>query len=40
MPIYTTLDDGESYLEELPVSLGTAIQAAGVRLYLKIHLLH
>jgi len=29
MPIYTTLDDGESYLEELPVSLGTAIQAAG-----------
>lgn len=29
MPIYTTLSDGESYLEELPVSLGTAIQAAG-----------
>jgi hypothetical protein len=34
MPIYTTLDDGQSYLEELPVSLGSAVQAAAEKKFI------
>lgn len=35
MPFYTTLDDGKSFLEELPVSLGTAVEAQAEKIFIE-----